>query len=143
MDTRYIKFFDGYRSAYGLADFDHPEAFVDPDSGKKKPVYRWNFEKLTESVYSSHLQGKVSIGIQPCNENKEVKFGVIDIDPKEYDDFDKKFFIDTIQQYDLPLIPIESKSGGLHLCIFMDAFTNAKIVKSFLDTRFDSTTFKN
>ena len=55
MDTRYIKFFDGYRSAYGLADFDHPEAFIDPDSGKKKPVYRWNFEKLTESVYNSHL----------------------------------------------------------------------------------------
>jgi hypothetical protein len=46
MDTRYIEFFDGYRAAYGLADFEHPEAYVDPDSGKKKPVYRWNFEEL-------------------------------------------------------------------------------------------------
>ena len=132
MDTRYIKFFDGYRAAYGLADFEHPEAYVDPDSGKKKPVYRWNFEELTEQVYASHLKGDMSIGIQPCNENKEAKFGVIDIDPKEYDDFNKKFFIDIVQQYDLPLIPIESKSGGLHLCIFMDNFTDAKNLRSFL-----------
>ena len=132
MDTRYIEFFDGYRAAYGLADFEHPEAYVDPDSGKKKPVYRWNFEELTEQVYASHLKGDMSIGIQPCNENKEAKFGVIDIDPKEYDDFNKKFFIDIVQQYDLPLIPIESKSGGLHLCIFMDKFTDAKNLRSFL-----------
>ena len=38
MDNRYIKYFDGYRAAYGLADFDDPKAFVDPESGKKKPV---------------------------------------------------------------------------------------------------------
>jgi hypothetical protein len=34
--------------AYGLADFEHEEAKVDPESGKKKPVYRWNYEPLTE-----------------------------------------------------------------------------------------------
>ena len=48
MDKRYIKYFDGYRAAYGLADFDDPKAFVDPESGKKKPVYRWNYEPLTD-----------------------------------------------------------------------------------------------
>ena len=132
MDKRYIKFFDGYRAAYGLADFEHEEAKVDPESGKKKPVYRWNYEPLTEEVYQAHLNGKLSIGIQPCNENAEAKLGVIDVDPKDYDDFNKKFFIDVIQDYDLPLIPIESKSGGLHLCLFMDNFIDAKAVKSFL-----------
>ena len=132
MDKRYIKFFDGYRDAYGLADFEHAEAKVDPESGKKKPVYRWNYEPLTEKVYEAHLNGKLSIGIQPCNENAEAKLGVIDVDPKDYDDFNKKFFIDVIQDYDLPLIPIESKSGGLHLCLFMDNFIDAKAVKSFL-----------
>ena len=132
MDKRYIKFFDGYRAAYGLADFEHAEAKVDPESGKKKPVYRWNYEPLTEEVYQAHLNGKLSIGIQPCNEDSEAKLGVIDVDPKDYDDFNKKFFIDVIQDYDLPLIPIESKSGGLHLCLFMDNFIDAKAVKSFL-----------
>jgi len=132
MDKRYIKFFDGYRAAYGLADFEHQEAKVDPESGKKKPVYRWNYEPLTEEVYQAHLEGKISIGIQPCNENSEARLGVIDIDPNDYDDFNKKFFIDVIQDYNLPLIPIESKSGGLHLCLFMDSFINAKAVVSFL-----------
>ena len=132
MDKRYIKFFDGYRAAYGLADFEHEEAKVDPESGKKKPVYRWNYEPLTEEIYQSHLEGKISIGIQPCNEDSEARLGVIDVDPKDYDNFNKKFFIDIIQDYELPLIPIESKSGGLHLCLFMDHFTDAKAIKSFL-----------
>jgi hypothetical protein len=132
MDKRYIKFFDGYRAAYGLADFEHKEAVVDPESGKKKPVYRWNYKPLTEEIYQSHLEGKISIGIQPCNENSEARLGIIDIDPKDYDDFNKKFFIDVIQDYDLPLIPVESKSGGLHLCLFMDQFIDAKAIKSFL-----------
>ena len=132
MDKRYIKFFDGYRAAYGLADFEHKEAKIDPESGKKKPVYRWNYEPLTEKVYQSHLEGKISIGIQPCNENKEARLGVIDVDPTDYDDFNKKFFIDVIQDYDLPLIPVESKSGGLHLCLFIDNFIWAKDIVSFL-----------
>ena len=132
MDKRYIKFFDGYRAAYGLADFEHEEAKVDPESGKKKPVYRWNYEPLTEEIYQSHLDGKISIGIQPCNENSEARLGVIDVDPKDYVNFDRKAIIDKIQEYDLPLIPIESKSGGLHLCLFMDSFMSAKEIVSFL-----------
>ena len=132
MDKRYIKFFDGYRDAYGLADFKHEEAIVDPESGKIKPVYRWNYEPLTEKIYQSHLEGKISIGIQPCNENKEARMGVIDVDPKDYVKFEKKIFIDRIQEFDLPLIPVESKSGGLHLYLFMDEFISAKEIVAFL-----------
>ena len=129
---RYIEFFNGYRHAYGIADFEHPDAYIDSETGKKKPVYRWNFEELTDEVYESHIAGKLSIGIQPCTENSEVKFGVIDIDPKDYDNFNKKDYIDIIQQYELPLLPVQSKSGGLHLFLFMNIFTDSKTVKSFL-----------
>ncbi len=129
---RYIEFFSGYRNAYGVADFNHPDSYIDSVTGKKKPVYRWNFEELTNEIYQQHLEGKLSIGIQPCTESALVKFGVIDIDPKDYEDFNKKNYIDTIQQYRLPLLPVESKSGGLHLFLFMDAFTDSKTVKSFL-----------
>jgi len=132
MDKRYIKYFDGYREAYGLADFEHEDAKVEPESGKIKPVYRWNFEPLTEEIYKSHIEGKISIGIQPCNTDKEARLGVIDIDPKDYADFDKKFFIDKIQEFDLPLLPVESKSGGLHLWIFINGFMSAKDIVSFL-----------
>ena len=83
-------------------------------------------------IYQQHLDGKLSIGIQPCTEDSEVKFGVIDIDPKDYANFNKKDYIDIIQQYELPLLPVESKSGGLHLFLFMDKFTRCITVKSFL-----------
>ena len=43
----------------------------------------------------------------------------------------KKDYIDIIQQYELPLLPVESKSGGLHLFLFLDNFTDSKTVKSF------------
>ena len=129
---QYIEFFNGYRNAYGVADFNHQDSKIDPETGKKKPVYRWNFEELTNEIYNQHLQGKLSIGIQPCTEDSEVKFGVIDIDPKDYADFNKKDYIDIIQQYELPLLPVESKSGGLHLFLFMNVFTDSKTVKSFL-----------
>ena len=129
---RYIEYFNGYRNAYGVADFNHQDSKIDSETGKKKPVYRWNFEELTNDIYQQHIKGELSIGIQPCTEDSEVKFGVIDIDPKDYADFNKKDYIDVIQQYELPLLPVESKSGGLHLFIFMDKFTDASLIKSFL-----------
>ena len=131
MDQKFIKLFNGYKAAYGVADMTHPGAYTEP-SGKKKPVYRWNYEPFTDQIYSDHLTGKKSVGIQPCNENSEVVFGVIDVDPKNYEDFNTKFYIDIIQNYKLPLIPIESKSGGLHLYLFLKEFTSASVIVSFL-----------
>ena len=130
MDKKYIEFFEGYRLAYGVADMSTLK--VDPESRKQKPIYRWNDEELTDKVYLNHLEGTQSIGVQPCNENAEARFGVIDIDPQNYEDFDKKFFIDTIQEYKLPLIPVLSNSGGLHLYLFLNSFIPATLIKSFL-----------
>ena len=130
MDEKYIKFFEGYRQAYGVADMSTLK--IDPESRKQKPIYRWNDQELTDKIYRNHLEGTQSIGVQPCNEDAEARFGVIDVDPNNYEDFDKKFFIDLIQTYKLPLIPVLSKSGGLHLFIFMDKFVSAALIKSFL-----------
>ena len=33
---RYIDYFNGYRHAYGVADFEHPDAYVDSETGKKE-----------------------------------------------------------------------------------------------------------
>ena len=126
----YVKIFNGYRHAYGIADWTN--ATVDPESGKKKPDYRWTYEEFTDQIYQDHLTGEKSVGAQPTNENGDAKFGVIDIDPKEYEGFNKQFYLETIQQYNLPLIPIESKSGGLHLYLFMAEFVPSTLVVSFL-----------
>ena len=130
MEKKYIQIFDGYKGAYGVADWTNVK--IDPVSGKKKPDYRWSFEPFTDQIFIDHLNGVKSVGIQPTNENSEVKFGLIDIDPNNYENYDKKFFIDKIQEFKLPLIPIESKSGGLHLFIFMKGFISATLLVSFL-----------
>ena len=85
MNEKYIQIFNGYRGAYGVANIKN--AYVDPDSGKlrlKPGDYRWNYQELTDDIYTDHLNGKKSIGIQPCNEEGETKFGLIDIDPGNY-----------------------------------------------------------
>jgi len=130
MEKKYIQIFDGYKGAYGVADWTNVK--IDPVSGKKKPDYRWNFEPFTDQIYIDHLKGAKSVGIQPTNENSQVKFALIDVDPNNYVNYDKKFFIDKIQEFKLPLIPIESKSGGLHLFIFMKEFVSAALLVSFL-----------
>ena len=130
MNEKYIQIFNGYRGAYGVADWTNVK--IDPVSGKKKPDYRWNFEPFTDQIFIDHLNGVKSVGIQPTNENSEVKFGLIDIDPSNYTNYNKKFFIDKIQEFKLPLIPIESKSGGLHLFIFLNEFISATLLVSFL-----------
>jgi hypothetical protein len=130
MNQKYIQIFNGYRGAYGVADWTNVK--IDPVSGKKKPDYRWNFEPFTDQIFIDHLSGAKSVGIQPTNENSEVKFALIDVDPNNYVNYDKKFFIDKIQEFKLPLIPIESKSGGLHLFIFMKEFVSAALLVSFL-----------
>ena len=112
MEKKYINIFNGYRGAYGVADWTNAQ--VDPETGKLRPDYRWTFEPFTDQVYIKHLNGEESVGIQPTNEDSKAMFAVIDIDPKDYKDFSKKTYLDKIQEYKLPLIPIESKSGGLH-----------------------------
>ena len=133
MEKKYIQIFDGYKGAYGVADIK--KAYRHPETGKlklKPGDYRWNYEELTDQVYIDHLNGVKSIGMQPCNEEGETKYGIIDIDPDNYNNFDRKFIIDKIQEYNLPLIPILSKSGSIHLYIFMKKFVDAATLKSFL-----------
>ena len=101
--ARIYKIFNGYRHAYGIADWTN--AVVDPESGKKKPVYRWNYEESTDVIYQEHLAGNISVGIQPTNEKGSAIFGVIDVDPKKYENFDKQFYLETIQEYKLPSTP--------------------------------------
>ena len=31
---QYIEFFNGYRNAYGVADFNHQDSKIDPEPGK-------------------------------------------------------------------------------------------------------------
>ena len=128
------KIFTGLERNFGFCNISN--GYTDPDTGKIKfrsGDYGWSGKPITDEDYQQHLDGKKSIGIQPCNDNDLAKFGAIDIDPKVYKDLDIKFYLDTIQEKELPLIPVRSKSGGLHLYLFTKQFIKAKEIKDFLE----------
>ena len=128
------KYFTGLERNYGFCNIKN--GYKDPNTGKIKfnaGDYGWSGKPITEDDYRLHLHGRKSIGIQPCDDNGFARFGAIDIDPKIYKDLDIKFYLDTIQGKQLPLIPIRSKSNGLHLYVFTKEFVKAKEIKDFLE----------
>jgi len=130
----FIKYFTGLKRNFGFCNINN--GYKDPDTGKLKfnpGDYGWSGKLITEEDYNQHLNGTKSIGIQPCDDDGLARFGAIDIDPKVYKNLDIKFYLDTIQQKQLPLIPIKSKSGGLHLYVFTKELVKAKVIKDFLE----------
>ena len=130
----FIKCFTGLKRNFGFCNISN--GYKDPNSGKIKfnaGDYGWSGKPITELDYTQHLNGNKSIGIQPCDDNNLACFGAIDIDPKIYKDLDIKYYLDIIQEKKLPLIPIKSKSNGLHLYLFTKEFIKAKIIKEFLE----------
>jgi hypothetical protein len=117
MVDEFIKLFSGYDGDFGIADMS--SAKLDVERNKLKPDYEWAGRPIASSDYQDHINGKISIGIQPCKLNKTAQFGCIDIDPKNYSNFKVENYLALFQQYNLPLVPLLSKSGGLHCYIFL------------------------
>ena len=134
MTELFRKYFTGLERNYGFCNINN--GYKDPNTGKIKfnaGDYGWSGKPITDDDYRLHLHGKKSIGIQPCDDNGYARFGAIDIDPKIYKDLDVKFYLDTIQKYSLPIIPIKSKSNGLHLYVFTKELVQAKEIRDFLE----------
>ena len=117
MVNEFIKLFSGYSGDFGIADMS--KATLDSEKNKLKPDYEWSGRPVTPQDYENHIKGKISIGIQPCRLDKTAQFGCIDIDPKNYSDFKTEKYLALFQKFKLPLIPLMSKSGGLHCYIFL------------------------
>jgi hypothetical protein len=135
MEKEFGEIFSGLKRNFGIAYLD--EFKIDPNTGKKKPKqYGWSFKEITEKHYLDHLNGRTSIGIQPCDDDGMASFGAIDIDDKEhsYVNFPYKKYLDIIKQNNLPLIPVKSKSGGLHLYLFLKEKVRAVFLRNFLES---------
>ena len=134
LQKEFKEYFTGLTRNFGFCNINN--GYKDPETGKIKfrsGDYGWSGKPITDLDYLQHLDGTKSIGIQPCNDDGLARFGAIDIDPKVYKNLDIKKYLDIIQEKELPLIPIKSKSGGLHLYVFTKNFIKAKIIKDFLE----------
>ena len=124
----YIKYFSGLKRNYGVCKTT--EGFVDGETGKKRYPHEWSSIPVVEQDYLDHLSGVKSIGIQPCTDEGKARFGAIDVDKYP---IDRKFYLDIIQEKKLPIIPVLSKSGGLHLYVFTTEYVKAKAIRDFLE----------
>ena len=132
--TDFIKYFTGLQRNYGFCNIKN--GYKDPNTGKLRfhaGDYGWSGKPITDEDYRLHLHGRKSIGIQPCDDNGYARFGAIDIDAKIYKNLNIQFYLETIQKNNLPLIPVKSKSNGLHLYVFTKEFVKAKEIKEFLE----------
>lgn len=107
-----MELFDGNSDAYGTHG-------VPTQKGLKweiKDTARTPREPLTLKLWKQHLAGTIPLGVIPIKKDNTCKWGSIDVD-----DYitDLLGLIDRCERAHLPLVPCRSKSGGLHLFMFL------------------------
>jgi len=102
------------------------------ERGKRDAKYTTIHEPVTTAQWDEHLKGNWVLGIRP-ERGEECIWGCIDIDPKDYKEFNQKKIVDIIKNAKLPLVPCRSKSGGLHIFLFLKDWTPIKEVRKILD----------
>lgn len=119
----FLEIFHGNMNAHGIYNVDSKDGVK--LVGKAATVRR----EVTEELWQKHLDGKQGLGVIPVNEDSKCRFGAIDIDvyPIDYEKMAK-----AIREFKLPLIPCKSKSGGLHLYLFMKEEISAAILQGKL-----------
>lgn len=107
--------FSGNTQAYGT--YDGTE--YDPTTHKQsiRRGVRTLRAPVTEALWEQHLNGTAPIGIIPTRQDGSCKWGAIDID--EYAKNLLDVFFAQWARYEAPFVPCRSKSGGLHLFLFL------------------------
>ena len=126
---RLLNLFDGLRTAYGTYEIQG-----DPGARGKRTGKALTKQGLVDAeLWQRHLYG-AGIGIVPIRENSTCVFGAIDIDGKDsnYTNFDASATAVRVVLMGLPLVPCQSKSGGLHLYLFCAAPVPAALMQDRL-----------
>lgn len=112
--ARLMALFAGHSGAHGT----HGEPKQDPGEVKWaiKSSARTLREPVTLALWESHLEGKRPLGIICIREDSQCCWGSVDVD--EYAG-DHKALVKKVYDTGLPLVPCRSKSGGLHLFLFL------------------------
>ena len=102
-----------------------------PNAGEKIKTKITNNEgKVDKELLLHHLEGDFGVGVCPVNAEGKCYFGVLDID---YYKSKIRKVLSFIKEYQLPLLPFRSKSGGLHLYLFVKKSVSAKSMRDALN----------
>ena len=123
------------RFGYHIADYEEGD-------GKKSGISFTSNYPHTLEMWASHLQGKKfqvktkggtkeadSLGLCPINKNSQCRWGAIDLD--NYKPSIPELF-KKLKSLNIPTIPFRSKSGGIHLYIFLNEEVPALLMREKL-----------
>lgn len=104
---------------------------------REQGALKWNIKKtartlstkITLDIWEQHLAGTRPLGVIPIMADNTCVFGSIDYD--EYD-VDLIELMKKVESAKFPLVPVRSKSGGLHLFLFLKEPEPAADVQSVL-----------
>ncbi len=132
VSERLFNLFKGRKNAYGVYKIKNEEDKSINDnyngSGKKQKGSAYTINSpLTIDIWKKHIKGIQGLGVIPIDEDNYCHWGAIDID--RYD-IDIKNFCKKIENSGL--IPCRTKSGGLHLYVFMSRKVKASVMRQSL-----------
>jgi len=110
----YCEIFQGNTKAHGV----HIPANKKKKGEKAEGKSFTRREKLTKEHILKHLHGTESIGLNPLNDEGNIRFAVIDVDIYP---LDPKNYLESLSSLGLPFVGFRSKSGGLHLYFFFSS----------------------
>lgn len=126
---RMFRLFEGFDGAHGT--------FSTPEREEKPTGWKWAIRSsartirspVTIELWEKHLKGEYPLGVMPLRADGQVGWGAIDVDLY---DLDLTEVVKRIEDQKLKLIPVKSKSGGIHLFIFLEEFQPSRILQDVL-----------
>ena len=124
---RFAQLFKGKSNTYVRNELPKEK----PEAGQKIKTKITNNEgKVDKDLLARHLNGDFGVGVCPVNSEGKCFFGVLDID---YYQPKIKRVLHFIKEYQLPLLPFRSKSGGLHVYLILAKAVSAKSMREALN----------
>ena len=122
---KFKNIFEGLKIAYG--QYQKGERNGNGKQQGKAFIVRKN---VSDDLWENHLQGKgPALGIIPIREDSTCRWGCIDIDSYN---LDHSGLIQSIRNFNFPLIVCRSKSGGAHVFLFTKEFIPASLMQGTL-----------
>ncbi|OGC94291.1 MAG: hypothetical protein A2W25_16455 [candidate division Zixibacteria bacterium RBG_16_53_22] len=115
----------GLQRAHGTYTITHAD---DAKKGKLAGRAITVMETPTIEKWRAHLAGEQGIGVVPINEKNQCRWGAVDVD--EYREGLLEDIEAKTRAMALPVICIRTKSGGIHVTVFIKEDTDARIVRS-------------
>lgn len=115
------RLFTGFEQAHGVFQ---PGVRAEPGQKQEGNSFA-KAELVTTDLYEDHLRGKQGLGIVPAREDGTCSFAVIDVDIY---DSSPLSIVRAVYKNKIPLIPFRSKSGGLHLYLFLSVVCEVRKV---------------